>query len=402
MRRAVLRGSVFPGAEKPTILYTGVTKVEAGHETIPGSTLREVQCMATADSSALDRWTKAPEPVLPKPPEGLGVTGFRDPCPWRDGDVWYMGIGSGFKGKGGAVLLYRSNDGKTWEYLHPLAQGKWNGGTQPDPVDSGEMWECPDFFTLGDRQVLLYSTERKVYWQTGHLDRTTLRFRMRQQGMLDMGAYYAPKSMLDARGRRILWGWIPERRPVEEYSAAGWAGMMSLPRLLSVAADGRLLMEPIGEMAQLTRAASAESDAAGGAETKDKGAWSMPHRQGRIRVEWKPGAGAMSLRVGAVDAAANAEPLLRVEFDPATEPHAVRVGERRLALHSSRAGMSVIDLWMDASAAEIFVDRSSVTTERVYGAPEAALRCTWSGAAGVIAKVDVSEVRPISRDRLTG
>ncbi len=53
-------GSVFPGAEKPTILYTGVTKVEPGHETIPGSTLREVQCMATADSSALDRWTKAP------------------------------------------------------------------------------------------------------------------------------------------------------------------------------------------------------------------------------------------------------------------------------------------------------------------------------------------------------
>ena len=54
------------------------------------------------------------------------------------------------------ALLYRSKDGHAWEYLHPLVQGTWNGQTHRDPVDSGEMWECPDFFSLGGLQVLLY------------------------------------------------------------------------------------------------------------------------------------------------------------------------------------------------------------------------------------------------------
>ena len=406
-------GSVFPGAEKPTIVYTGVTKVPASEETIPHGKLREVQCMATAETSALDRWTKLPEPVLAAPPEGVAVTGFRDPCPWREGDVWYMGVGSGFKGKGGAVLLYRSDDGETWEYLHPLAQGKWNGQAHPDPVDSGEMWECPDFFTLADRQVLLYSTERKVYWQTGRLDPATLQFRVRQKGMLDLGAFYAPKSMLDARGRRILWGWIPETRPVAEYAAAGWAGMMSLPRLLTIAADGRLQMEPIAELGQLTRVAATEpgatsaavatgaAGATSAAGATDQGSWTMPHRQGRVRVELRPGTGTMSLRVGAAGGEEKAEPLLELAYDAASDAHALRLGEKRLMLHTGRSGLSSVDLWMDGSVVEIFVDRASVTTERLYGQPNEALTVTWTGATGVVSKVETAEVRPISRDRLT-
>src|SRR5947208_15925758 len=60
--------------------------------------------------------------------------------------------------------------------------------------------------------------------------------------MLDHGAYYAQKPQLDAKGNRILWGWIPETRPEAEFSAAGWAGCMALPRALSLGADGSLAM----------------------------------------------------------------------------------------------------------------------------------------------------------------
>ena len=42
------------------------------------------------------------------------MTGFRDPCPWKDGDKWYMIVGSGFNKVGGAVLLYTSKDGRNW------------------------------------------------------------------------------------------------------------------------------------------------------------------------------------------------------------------------------------------------------------------------------------------------
>ncbi len=396
-------GSVFPGVETPTIIYTGVTSVAAADETIPNGKLREVQCMATADGPALDRWTKLADPVLPTPPPGLEVAGFRDPCPWREGNVWYLAVGSGFRSKGGAVLLYRSMDGRTWEYLHPLTQGKWNGESHPDPVDSGEMWECPDFFPLGGEHVLLYSSERKVFWQTGRLDRTTMRFQARQRGMLDLGAFYAPKSMLDAAGRRILWGWVPETRPVEDYRRAGWAGMMALPRLLTLAPDGRLQMEPISELAQLLKQVPAEPSSAAPTDEDpmERRAWTLPERQGRVRIEMKAAAGPVDLRFGPVNAEEDAPPMLELQHRPEADPHSVTMAERRLALRPNRAGISVIDVWMDGSVAEIFIDRVSVMTQRVYVRPEDALQIACAWGKGVVSTIDVSEVRPISRDRLT-
>jgi beta-fructofuranosidase len=78
------------------------------------------------------------------------VTGFRDPFVWKDGADWYAVIGSGIKDVGGAILLYRSKDLRTWEYLHPALVG--------DKAKTGDMWECPNFFPLGDKWVLMIST----------------------------------------------------------------------------------------------------------------------------------------------------------------------------------------------------------------------------------------------------
>jgi len=61
-------------------------------------------------------------------------------------------------------------------------------------------------------------------------------------GELVLGAFYAPKTQIDSQGQRILWGWIPEKRSEAEYSATGWAGMMSLPRVLHLDPDGTLRM----------------------------------------------------------------------------------------------------------------------------------------------------------------
>jgi beta-fructofuranosidase len=165
-----------------------------------------------------------------------------------------MVVASGQRGVGGNVLLYKSPDLRRWQYLHPLAQGKWSGKPGPNPVDTGEMWECPDFFPFDDKHVLIHSTEGKTIWQIGTLDRATMLFHAESEGLLDHGAYYAPKTQLDAHGHRILWGWIQETRPPAEYSAAGWAGMMSLPRRLSVAANNQLVMEPAPEATSLRTA----------------------------------------------------------------------------------------------------------------------------------------------------
>ena len=96
---------------------------------------------------------------------------------------------------------------------------------------------------LGGKHVLIYSTGAKVHWQSGELDCKAMRFHPERTGIIDHGTYYTAKSQIDARGSRILWGWIPETRPEEQFRSAAWSGVMSLPRVLSLDADGQLLMQ---------------------------------------------------------------------------------------------------------------------------------------------------------------
>ena len=127
-------GGVMPGGEGASIVYTGVTKVPREQETIRAEGLKETQCIATSTDPDLREFKKLPAPVILGPPPGVQVTGFRDPFGWKSGDTWYMGVGSGFPQVGGAVLLYRSKDMLHWEYVHPLAQGTWNGQSFSNPV----------------------------------------------------------------------------------------------------------------------------------------------------------------------------------------------------------------------------------------------------------------------------
>jgi beta-fructofuranosidase len=139
--------------------------------------------------------------------------------------------------------LYRSPDLVQWTYLHPLYRGKLEGKSNPkSPVASGEMWECPSFFRLGDKYVLFVSTEGTTPVYVGSY-RDQL-FEPERSGRLDCGDYYAPITQVDENGRRILWGWIQERRSTEAQVKAGWSGVLSLPRVLSIREDGSLGIEP--------------------------------------------------------------------------------------------------------------------------------------------------------------
>lgn len=229
-------GSAVDNNGVPTIMYTGVHP--------------EVQCVATGGDD-LVKWQKHPaNPVIAQPPPGLDVTGFRDPCVWREDDAWYVVIGSGIKGEGGAALFYRSPDLISWEYLHPLLVGQ--------KESTGEMWECPDFFPLGDKHVLLVSVLGTTLYFIGTY--RNHRFYPEIQGNTDFGgSFYAAKSYLDGSGRRILWGWIWEGRNENAVRAAGWAGVMSFPRILGI--DGSVLtMEPAPELLALRGASEKFED----------------------------------------------------------------------------------------------------------------------------------------------
>ena len=167
-------------------------------------------------------WTKLAAPVIAASPPGMQVNGFRDPSPWRQGDWWFTVLGSGIANQGGAVLLYKSKDLRNWEYVRVLAGRNQNEAKTFDPYDPWDVWECPEFFAFRSKHVLICSTEGKAYWQSGQLDPETMQFHAEQSGILDYGPFYAPKTQLDNSGNRILWGWIQETRPVEQYKAAGW------------------------------------------------------------------------------------------------------------------------------------------------------------------------------------
>jgi beta-fructofuranosidase len=370
-------GSVLPGVDVPSILYTGVTKCSPQEETIRGEGVREVQCLATSTDPELGRWTKLPKPVLEAPPPSLKITGFRDPCPWKDGDTWYMGVGSGINKVGGAVLLYTSRDGRNWTYLHPLAQGKWNGGTKVNPVDTGEMWECPDFFPLADKHVLLYSTERKVYWEVGTFDKRDLRFHSETRGLLDHGSYYAMKSMVDEKGRRILWGWVQETRSPEECKVAGWAGAMALPRVLSLGPDNTLRMDVPPEFASLRTGAQK----------------SIKDRAGEVICKFKVGQSAcgLELRSGATS-------LFAIHYEGASS---VTIGGKTMPLSPDRDGLASVRLFIDGSIIETFVNTKEVVTARCYTPSTPDIQVAWTGAVDALRTLELFSIKPISKDRLT-
>jgi beta-fructofuranosidase len=91
------------------------------------------------------------------------------------------------------------------------------------------------------------STQGGVFSITGRYSKKT--FESEHHARADWGnVYYAAKSFADGHGRRILWGWIREARSEAEQLAAGWAGVMSLPRIVRLDGNRNLCMEPAPEL----------------------------------------------------------------------------------------------------------------------------------------------------------
>ena len=64
-------------------------------------------------------------------------------------------------------------------------------------------------------------------------------------------SFFAPESLLDDQGRRIMWAWIFDSPGFAMRTDYGWSGTMSLPRVLSLGEDGTLRMNPPEEIERL-------------------------------------------------------------------------------------------------------------------------------------------------------
>ena len=227
----------------PTIYYTGFTAE------------RQVQCAAT--STDLQRWVQQPQRTIVEPPEGVEPHDFRDPYVFRHGAWWYMVLGASLNHERGQALLYRSADGLVWDYRGALF-------TAPD-ARLGVMWECPNFFPIGDKWVLTVS-----HWLllgahvfVGRFENE--RFIPEWDEVLDLdGGSFAHLTMQAPDGRAIQWAWMNEQREQALIDADGWAGAMTVPRELSLDARGRLQLRPVRELAALRQAPLALTAAGAG------------------------------------------------------------------------------------------------------------------------------------------
>jgi len=230
-----------------TLIYTGNIFIDREKDILDQS-----QCIATStDGIHFTKETVNPV-ILNHPHEGSGH--FRDPKVWKHNDYWYMVLGTR-KEEIGKVVLYKSKDLRQWEYLGVLAE---SDGTL------GYMWECPDFFELDGKYVLLLSPQGieakgDLYnnlFQTGYLvgdyNYETNKFVHDSFTELDNGHdFYAVQTFLDDKGRRIAFGWMDMWESNMPTKEDGWCGALTLPRELTLGENNKILMNPVEELTLL-------------------------------------------------------------------------------------------------------------------------------------------------------
>ena len=219
------------------LLYTG-------H--VDGRDPVECQNLAiSADGTSFQKSSANPVILGPAPDGGPE---FRDPKFFLYCDRVFTVIGSTKEGVGRA-LLFETNlsDLTKWQYRGVLAEATGLQGT---------MWECPDIFSLEDSHVLVVSPMQgkinsKPIALIGAFDESTLKFTASKEQILDNGVdFYAPQTLVDSQGRRILIGWMQQWHQKNVTASEGWSGAMTLPRELTIR-SGRVCQFPVEETKSL-------------------------------------------------------------------------------------------------------------------------------------------------------
>ena len=231
------------------LMYTGVRTVTGENR------IYQTQCIAIGDGVDYEKYEQNPVIDTDAIPAGGDTTDFRDPHIWREDGRYYVVVGNRVPGGSGTILLYQSKDAAHWEFVSEL--------TRCERQDS-RIWECPDFFSLDGRYVLLVSPQDMVAGGRefhpgnstlcilGGFDPADHRFVKEQAQAIDYGLdFYAPQTLQTADGRRVMIGWM------QNWETSGhvpegqhFMGQMTIPRELSIR-DGRLCQNLVRELEQI-------------------------------------------------------------------------------------------------------------------------------------------------------
>lgn len=358
------------------LIYTSVD-----HETLEDGTVRDIQTQSVAVGDGTDYKKYEKNPVLTGQdvPEGGSKVDFRDPKIWKGKDgLFYCVVGNRPSDGSGQILLYSSEDGFQWKFVSILAENKNR---------YGKMWECPDFFKLDGKYVLLTSpqdmlAEGMEYYSgngtlciIGEMDPDTHTLKEENHQSVDYGIdFYAMQTVEAPDGRRIMIGWMQnwDTCSNNRIPKGKWFGQMSIPRELSIK-DGRLIQKPVREIENLRTDKVEYKNVTFENDLKLDG---VSGRCVDLELTLRPGDTEDIYKKFAVRFAQNEQYHTAVSFRPYESVLKIDrkfSGSRRAIIHqrrskvNSRNGEIKLRLILDRYSAEIFVnDGEHVLTATIY------------------------------------
>ena len=352
-------------------------------------------CIYQCRDNNLDDWVPLAEnPVIPldPPPEGgrsmssseLPECVIFDPSGWKQGDVYYALIGNrnyrpGYEGD--STSLFKSRNLREWAYVGPFYKSdrKW--------TEEIEDCACSNFFPFGGKHMLLMHTHRPYAKAQYYIGRyRNEQFYPERHGQLShLGSLLAgPETLVDDRGRRIFWGWIREARG-NEWVKYGWSGVMTLPWHFTAARDDSLRIDPVAELRSLRYDERRRGDLtfSEGEERTMHGFESdcmeikltiEPHNAARFGFKLLCSPGGQEETVVVYDAIRQQ---FVVDFDKASQDTTLTYGRdardpasvvrQQVVPFPLKGDASLdIDLFVDRSVIEIFVNSRICIVQRVY------------------------------------
>ncbi|MBU3188072.1 glycoside hydrolase family 32 protein [Clostridium bowmanii] len=250
-------GSAIEVDGRLKLIYTGHIYTDGNKNT----GYRQVQCLANSeDGINFSKFSLNPIIDTDEIPQAISKSDLRDPKVLKINEIYYMILGTTVDNKknvdlskNGAVAIYKSLDLIHWDFINVLASSDGNMGI---------CWECPDLFTLGGKEVLIVSPQymkpqgndyhnlHSTIYMIGDLQINEGAFKFDEYYPIDYGFdFYAPQTIIDDKGRRILIAWMDmwgSKMPTQD-RGDNWAGAMTLPREIIFYED-RLIFKPIQEI----------------------------------------------------------------------------------------------------------------------------------------------------------
>lgn len=221
---------------KPNLIYTGVDYARA----------------MIGQASPLDNdllaWSKPSQPIINGRPAGLSDD-FRDPYFFRNGDDAYIIVGTSKDGKGACTLHKYNPSNRTWSNDGKIFYSANSVASQ------GSFWEMPNITKMGDKWLFtvtplgLSTGVKAMYWTgsinaDGTFSSTAWPDNIELPGFAKDGYGLLSPSIMQADGKTVAMGIVPDKLDSYINYQHGWAHAYSLPREWSLDQKGRLVQKP--------------------------------------------------------------------------------------------------------------------------------------------------------------